>query len=123
MSYTDYEDINSLDGDVFIGGDTREYTFSVVDTVGAAVSLNGATITWKMCPYGYPTSSVVSKSLAGGGISIIGDVVDGVFQVDLDSADTEDLSGKFAHQASITDSVGKKFTPNQGIITITKEIE
>ena len=121
MSYTSYEDINSLENDEFVGGTDHYFDFSVVDTNGAAVNLNGATISWKMSHYGYPTS-VVSKSL-GSGISITGDVTDGNFEVHLLPADTEDLSGKFSHQATITDGTGEKFIPAQGVITITKEIE
>ena len=121
MSYTSYENINSLDDDEFIGGTDHYFDFAVVDANGSAVSLNGATITWKMSYYGYPTS-IVTKTLDDD-ITLTGELNDGTFEVHLLPADTLSLSGKFAHQPTAIDADGEEFTPAQGVITIIKKIE
>ena len=120
MSYTAYSDINSLDEASFIGGSDFYLDFSVVDSNGSPVSLNGASITWVMSNYGY-SDALLTKTLADD-ISITGDVTNGVFEVHILPADTLSLSGKFSHQATVVDSAGEEFTPNQGIITIIKKI-
>ena len=121
MSYTSYDDINSLSEDSFIAGTDRYYDYTVYNTSGTVVSLNGATIAWKMSYYG-ESEAEVEKSL-GDGISITGAVENGEFAVHLSPSDTVDLYGKFIHQATVTDADGEEFTPAQGVITIIKRIQ
>lgn len=79
-------------------GDTKVLAFDVKDPDGAVVDLAGFAITWVL------TRSVgrrvlVRKTL-GAGI-LVTDETGGLFEVTLDSADTEDLVGVFYYEAEI----------------------
>jgi len=113
MSYNSYAQMNSLEEVSFIAGTYYTLAFTVYDNNGAPANISGATITWKMCPYGKP--NVISLSY---GTTITGT---STFEVYILSADTLSLKGKYTHQPIIVDS-GKTYRSQQGTITISPAI-
>lgn len=103
----------------FIGGNTIDLTFNVLDSSGAVVDLNGATIVWNLRQYGnFFTSAVITKSSTIASEILIIDASNGIFKVFLLSSDTTSLNGKFVQQPVITDFADNTFIPDQGIIII-----
>lgn len=51
----------------------------------------------------------VTKDVAGGGITIV-DALNGRLDVDIDSADTEDMEGVYRHRLRVTDTDGETVT-------------
>lgn len=112
---TPYQQINSLEDDVFIAGTTKTLVFTVYDTTtGALLDLAGSTITWVLGYYAQPDLYLLVKSGTVTG--------SGEFTISLTPSDTQGLSGKFIHQPQIIDSTGDEFRPAQGIITIIPAI-
>lgn len=112
---TSYEMINSMDEYAFIGGSFSEMTFVIENSDGSPVDLSSATVAWNMSYYGQPDTNILTK------VGVVQVVTNEVI-VTLDATDTENLSGKFAHQLVITDFNGDVFVPAQGIITIIPKI-
>ena len=113
MPNTSYSIINSLEEISFIGGTNYILEFKVYDSAGGEYNLSGATCTWKMALFGSPEVSILSYSGTITGTNI--------FEIEILSANTKFLSGKFIHQPIIVDS-GKEYRSQQGIINITAAI-
>lgn len=115
MAYISYGELNSLLETSFIAGTDFTMTFTVYAENGITpLDLGGATITWKLCPYGQP--SYVALSLSG--------TITGIntFTVAIPHASTISLSGKYIQQPLITDFSGQTFRPAQGTIVILPAI-
>jgi len=110
-----YLDVNNLDDFKFIGGNDLSLEFFVYDEDGVPVDISSATVNWRMSYYGDPDHAVIAKS---GTINTTSS-----FLVELTSAETANLSGKFLHQPTVIDIDGTKFRPAQGIITIIPKIK
>ena len=113
-----YSDLNNLEEISFIGGTEYTLEFTVYDEDSVAIDISTATIVWNMSYYGQQDVNVITYNLSGG--ITITDISE--FEVVLDGSDTINLSGKFVHQAVITDFDGTPFVPGQGIITILPRI-
>jgi hypothetical protein len=98
-------------------GDDKRLEVTVLDEDDVAVSLSGALeIRWKLAKS--PRSTIIaSHSIADGNVSII-DAAAGRFNVLIDPADTESLSGLYYHEAELTDSSGNVGTCMAGTVTI-----
>jgi hypothetical protein len=98
-------------------GDDKRLEVTVLDEDGVAVTLAGAqAIKWKLAKS--PRSAVIaSHSLVDGNVSVI-DAAAGRFNVLIDPADTESLSGLYYHEAELTDSAGNVGTCMAGTVTI-----
>lgn len=96
----------------FIAGTDQTINYTILDTSGSPVDINGATIEFKLKQYGdFYTQSILTKT---------GSIVDaptGKCKVILTESNTEALSGKFVQQLKITDFSGSIFK-GQGIIVI-----
>ena len=102
--------INDLQEFYMIAGRNETLVFNVYDSGSAAVNLAGTSIIWLLAPYG-STDSVLTKTCIKSGSPI------NRFSVILTNADTDELSGKYVHQYTITNS-GSYVRPSQGIIFI-----
>lgn len=87
---------------------------------GGTKDLTGATVEWVLADRpGGP--AVVEKDNAGTGGVQITDAAGGVFDVSLDPADTDDLSGEYYHEAEVTDGSGDTETVWTGWIDIQQD--
>lgn len=98
-------------------GDTKKLAVTVADSAGAAVDLTGATVKWRMAPKVASPTATLSKQTGGAGIDLT-DPVAGVFTVNLNSSDTQQLVGEFYHEAEVTDAAANITTVLTGRITI-----
>ena len=77
-------------------------TLEVTERDGTDIS--GQDITWVLADE-VGEASEVSKDTDGGGVSIT-DGPSGNFEIELDPADTDGISGRFYHEARIDDGAG-----------------
>jgi len=75
-------------------------------------------ITWAMTPYEDDVTPLIQKSLSGGTITI---PENGVVVVQLNEADTFDLSGEFTHELRISDADGAHVAA-RGKLTIKYQV-
>lgn len=101
-------------------GDDKTLEVTVVDENGSVQDITGMTIDWHLARK-VTTSALVQKATGGSGI-VISDGSAGVFQITLSAADTDDLSGKYYHEAQVTDSSGNISTVTVGTITINRDL-
>ncbi len=88
---------------------------------GTPVDITGALlIVWALSTREGTIARVLTKTL-GEGIEVT-DASGGVFEVTIDTEDTRDLSGRYQHQARITDSGGSKSTVMSGLVTVDPTI-
>jgi len=114
MSYVSFQTINSLEEISFIGGSTYTIIFDIYDENNLPVDSVLSSLTWKMFYYGQPNIVALTKSGIYSPLNR--------FTVTLTSADTQNLSGKFLHQAIITDYSGAIYKPAQGTILIVSGV-
>lgn len=100
-------------------GDTLIIEVEVSNTDGTAKDITSASIEWVLAKRRGGTA-VISKSAAGGGISIT-DAVAGLFEVTIDPADTDSLAGLYFHEAEVTDSAGNISTVLEGHVFINDD--
>ena len=100
-------------------GDDVVLNFTVSDDQMS--SLSGATVRWRAyhqkftVPYGEP---VISKQTGGNGITIT-NAANRLFDVSISESDTQNLTGRYYHEAEVEDASGNKSTVTIGIMTIT----
>lgn len=75
--------------------------------------------TWAITPYEEQTSTLISKSLSSGTITV---PEDGVVVVTLLEADTIDLMGEFSHELRLLASGSAVYTASRGKMTIKYKI-
>lgn len=101
-------------------GDSKVLSVTVADEDGVAVPVDGMTIRWQASPVitgGFETTATLSKDNGAlGGITTVTE--EGVFEVELEPADTEELSGLYYHEAELTDGAGNVSTVLTGRMTI-----
>lgn len=99
-------------------GDTKVLVVPVVDeNTGEVVPLDGVlTIRWHLSKNVNKRPALLTKGLSNG--ITVTNAPGGIFEVSLDSADTEDLRGEFYHEAEIIDEDDNVSTVVSGTITI-----
>lgn len=107
--------INSLEEFGFIAGTDYLITFNVFEENGITpLDMGGATVRWVMAPYGRTSYNVLQRT------GVITDV--GIFTVEVPSASTASLSGKYIHQPIITSFAGSEYRPGQGVLILSPRI-
>ena len=96
-------------------GDDKVITVTVYDNDDVIVDITAATITWQLSQ-NVNSAALITKTV-GSGIAL-SDPTNGQFTVTLDPADTASLSGRYYHEAEITDSSGNVNTGLVGHATI-----
>ena len=115
MSYLTYATINSLEEFGFIAGTDYLITFDVFEENGVSpLDMGGATIYWLLAPYGQTSYNILQLNGTITGV--------GTFEVEVPSASTILLSGKFIHQPVIVAFSGAKYYPGQGILLLMPAI-
>lgn len=103
----------------FAQGDTRVLRITIKDDDDVAVDIAGADIKlWIAESVQGP--ALIEKS-NGSGITIT-DATSGQFEVTLESADTENLEGKYYFECEITDALGNISTPIKGTMKIVRAL-
>lgn len=98
-------------------GDARKLLIPVVDGDGAAVSLDNALVRWQLSRAEGTPPAIIEKSSDAGGVAILppesGEEVWSI-EVDLAPEDTQDLKGRYFHQAQVIDEAGDPSTVLRG---------
>lgn len=97
-------------------GDTKDIVVTVDDGDGIPVNLTGASIKWVLKKATVTGAQQVLKTMANG--IFLTDPLAGEFTVRLATADTNAISGKFYHEAEVTDSSGNVSTVFTGTVKI-----
>ena len=115
MSFTSYQDINSLEECSFIAGSefTLSYTVYAEDGVNL-LDLSSSTVKVLLCPYGQ--TDYVALNVDG---VVTGE---GTFDVELLPDATRNLSGKYIQQPVIYAFDGTEYRPAQGCILVKPAI-
>jgi hypothetical protein len=103
-------------------GDTLFLNVTAEDEDGNVVDIRNTTIKWALAERVDPTTIVLEKDNAGTGGVAITDGVNGEFEITIDPVDTEDLEGRYQHEAEITDTQGDVTTVFTGRFQITEDI-
>ena len=114
MTYTPYDEINSLEEFSFIAGNNYVVEFAVYEEDGVnPIDLGGATVYWLVSPFGQPdyTELQVTGTITG----------TNTFEFDLAGL-TNNLSGKYIHQPVIISFGGEEYRPAQGVLTVIPRI-
>lgn len=101
-------------------GDSAAPIFTVKDGSNSPIDLSLATeIEWST-QRDLLTAVVVRKTLVAvpGGITIVGNPLNGQFQVNLTASDTSSLTGYYLHQAKVTDASGNVATVTLGRLLV-----
>lgn len=105
--------------DDMVSGDDQTIRITVTDADGTAADLSGSTLTFVLANTSGET--LVEKTSGGGAITVTGSDND-VAEVQLDSADTADLEGRFKMELEEETNGGQTNTLLQGILTIHEDI-
>ena len=115
MTYTSFSNINQLEEFSFVGGNDYYLDFTAYGSDGyTPMDLGGATVYWVLAPYGQPDYRVAQLTASITGTN--------TFRVEIPSATSAPLSGKYTHQPVIISFGGKEYRPCQGIVLIMPQI-
>jgi hypothetical protein len=116
-TYSGFE-INDLSEFSFIAGAYQELYFDVYTSTGSPVDITSASCLMVLSKYGDQSNLILEVS----GSPVVSGSVLNQFVVELESADTKDLSGKYIYQPVIQVLSGDEYRPSQGIVTIIRRI-
>jgi hypothetical protein len=116
-TYSGFE-INDLSEFSFIAGAYQELYFDVYTSAGSPVDITSASCLMVLSKYGDQSNLILEVS----GSPVVSGSVLNQFVVELESADTKDLSGKYIYQPVIQVLSGDEYRPSQGIVTIIRRI-
>lgn len=115
MTYTSFATLNSLQEFSFIAGSSYTLDFTVYESDGInPMDLGGATIYWVLAPYGQPDYTILQITGSITGVN--------TFEVEITSALSENLSGKYIQQPIIVAFSGTEYRIAQGIVLILPKI-
>lgn len=96
-------------------GDTKHIVVTVVDGDGDVLNIAGAAISWVL-QQNVDSLPLIAKSVDDG--IILSDPAHGEFTIALAPANTANLSGRYYHEAEMTDAAGAVSTAMIGHATI-----
>ena len=113
-TYVLYSQINGMEEFGFIAGQPYTIFFEVFEEDNVTpLDMGGATFKWVLSPYG---QSYNIKEITGEVTGI------GTAKVELSTADTIGLSGKYIQQPIVISFTGEEYRPSQGIVLIQEAI-
>ncbi|MGE0256814.1 MAG: hypothetical protein AB7N54_19475 [Alphaproteobacteria bacterium] len=104
---------------VLHAGDDVEITVDVFDADNQPLGLEGASVTWAVAERDAGAERVITK-ISPGGISF-GEEPNR-FVIAIAGEDTAGLSGRYRHQAQVTDGAGNRSTVLSGILNVLPTI-
>lgn len=105
---------------VLHAGDDVEITVDVFDADDQPLGLEGASVTWAVAERDAGAERVITKTSPEGGISL-GEEANR-FVIAIAGEDTAGLSGRYRHQAQVTDGAGNRSTVLSGILNVLPTI-
>ena len=104
-----------------VSGNDKTLKFTTTDEDGAAVNLTGATIIWAFAKS--ETAKTPLFDYTSPANVTITNAVGGLFEVEIQSADTESLKGgEYYHEARVESSTGNKITVAYGVVTLLDNV-
>lgn len=121
------------DFEVFSGNDPL-LRIQVFDSAGVVVDLTGVTeLSWGFArlrkssqngeiQLGFLGPAIINHKLTGDGFVTVFDSANGIFEVAMQKADTENTSGEYYYESEITDSSGRKSTVVHGVMRVLPDL-
>ena len=108
---TSYERLNAMEDLELIAGNTYTLNFTCYEEDGTTLlDLSGGSVAYRVAPLGDPDNTVIDKA---GTITAVG-----LWNVVLETSDTDELSGVFVGQPRLVDFQADVFLPAQGRVVI-----
>lgn len=104
-------------------GDTRRINISLVDQLGAPMSIADCTVRWQASrgtAERFSATPLITKTI-GAGIEVT-DEFGGRLTVHLAPSDTENLAGDFYHELELRDATGDVSTPIRDTFTLLRNL-
>lgn len=102
----------------FVGGSTKTLTFAIYGAHEMPYDVSNCTANFSVSSFGDIGVPLISKPMTAG----TGSETSNILTVDLESADTLSLSGKYLYQITIKDNSGIVTIPYQGNLYIFSNI-
>lgn len=106
--------INNFSETTFIAGSYKEISFYVYTSGCSPLDLSSEVITWELSPYDNQRDVVLTKTATS---------YNGYVTVQLNSEDTENLSGKYIQHAKINTLSSKQYPLGRGVINIVPAVK
>ena len=104
-----------------VSGNDKKLKFTTLDENDAIVDLTGSTIIWALANSAKAKKTIIIYT-SPTNVTITDDV-GGLFEVDIQAADTEDLKGgDYYHEARVTAAAGDKTTVAIGTVKLLDNI-
>lgn len=113
--------------DTFYANNIRVLEFTLTDEdAEAPLDLTGCTVRWALSALlidgSYDTTPVLRKdSVTAGGI-VVENASAGTLRVEIEAADTADLSGRYYHELEVLDAAGDPVVVSTGYLTILANV-
>lgn len=106
----------------YVAGDDVLLRFAVTDEDDEAANLTGTTIKFAAvkAERPQPTAAISTEGSPVTAIVTVTDLTGGLFEVEIDAADTADLLGTYRFEAELTDTAGDVATVGRGFITFKR---
>jgi hypothetical protein len=108
----------------YVAGDDVLLRFAVTDEAGDPANLTGTTVKFAAvkAERPQPAAAISTEGSPVTAIVTVTDLTGGLFEVEVDAADTVDLLGTYRFEAELTDTVGDVATVGRGFITFKRGI-
>ena len=106
----------------YIAGDNVLLRFAVTDEDGNPVTLTGITIHFAMAPRPFTTPVIDSAGSPPTAVVTVTNNSGGLFEVEIEAADTAALRGVYTFEAELEDTEGDVNTVGRGRITFSRGI-
>lgn len=115
MSYTSYQEINSLKTVYFLGGTNFTFRFNFKNQAGNSVDMNNTELTLLICEYGNFENVLLTKT---------GSLIDPYsYKVYLGAQDSVGWDGVYSYQIRVVLADEQVIKPGQGIVYISGGME
>lgn len=105
-----------------VSGNDKVLKFNTKNEAGEIVDLSGATIIWALAKTAKAKSTLIEYT-SPTNVTITAPATDGLFQVAIQRADTEDLKGgEYYHEARLQDASGNRVTIAYGIVDLLDNV-
>jgi hypothetical protein len=108
----------------YVQGDDVLLRFAVTDENGDPANLTGTTVKFAAVKNErpQPMAAISTESSPVTAIVTVTDLTGGLFEVEVDAADTADLLGTYRFEAELTDTAGDIATVGRGLLVFRRGI-
>ena len=105
-----------------VSGNDKTLRFTLTDENGDPVNLTGATIIWAFAKTATSKASLFDYT-SPANVTITDPPTDGLFEVDIQRADTEGFKGgEYYHECRVQSAAGNKITVAYGVVTLLDNV-